>query len=65
MNYKVTSEVIISDIVCKHTYIQDFSDKDNVFCRVLLYHNYMNKMFPNSTYKVLSCVPINHKEKQK
>lgn len=54
MKYKIISEVSIPTVgICKHEHIQEFDKHENVFGRVLAYHQYMNKTFPKCEYKLI------------
>ena len=59
MRFKVESEVIIKGIgTCRHEHIQDFSEDLNVFGRVLEYHKYMYKTFPDCQFKLIRAMPM-------
>lgn len=55
---KILSEVNVKGMKIKDEYIQEFDDKENVFGRVLIYHQRMNKVFPNCEYKLLKTKQI-------
>lgn len=54
MKLKIESEVIVESIgKMKHTHTQEFADDSNVCERVLEYHQYMYKTFPNCDFKLI------------
>lgn len=59
MKYEVLSEVIIPSIgTLKHEHTQSFDDDSNVFGRVLEYHKYMYRTFPNCKFRLIKAKPI-------
>lgn len=64
MKFKSTSEVVIGGIVMKHEHTQEFADDSNVFGRVLEYHEYMHKMFPQCLFRLLHAECIEDKREE-
>lgn len=59
MKFEIKSEVIVSGIgKMKHTHIQEFADDSNVFGRVLEYHRYMYKTFPQCDFCLIKAKEI-------
>lgn len=53
MKFDVESEVYVEGIgIMRHNHTQEFADNSNVFGRVLEYHQYMYKTFPNCPFKL-------------
>lgn len=50
---KIFSEVDFDGIIIKDEYIQEFEDDENVFGKVLKYHQRMHKVFPNREFKLI------------
>lgn len=50
---KVVSEVNMFGFICKHEHEMEFNDDENVFARVLKYHEYMHKTFPNKEWRLV------------
>ena len=55
---KIFSEVNVDGMKIKDEYVQEFDDNENVFGRVLIYHQRMQKVFPNCEYKLLKTKQI-------
>jgi len=45
-----------------HRDILTFDDVENVFGRVLLFHQYMNRVFPGCNYDLINAKPVNGKK---
>lgn len=59
MKFKMESEVIVNGIgKMKHRHTQEFADDSNVFGRVLEYHQYMYKTFPNCEFKLIKATEV-------
>lgn len=59
MRFKLESEVFVEGIgKMKHTHTQTFADDSNVFGRVLEYHQYMYKTFPNCKFKLIKAMEL-------
>lgn len=55
MKFDIESEVFIDGLgKFRHSHTQEFADDSNVFGRVLEYHEYMYKVFPNCEFKLIS-----------
>ena len=53
------SEVKVDGIgKIKHRHTQEFADDSNVFGRVLEYHQYMHKTFPNCEFKLIKATEV-------
>lgn len=54
MKFEMVSEVFISGIgKVRHEHTQEFADDSNVFGRILEYHQYMYKTFPNCEFNLI------------
>ena len=52
--YEILSEVYFEGLATfKHSHKQSFPEELNVFGRVLEYHKYMYKTFPNRKFKLI------------
>lgn len=58
MKLLIKSEVVMMDMVWKHEHVQEFEDGTNVFGKMLQYHQYMYKTFPNCPFKLISTKEI-------
>ena len=59
MKFKVDSIVHIKGIgKVKASHTQTFADDSNVFGRVLEYHQYMHKAFPNCDFKLIKATEV-------
>lgn len=58
VKYKITSEVNIGGLICRDTYTQEFDDDENVFGRVLIYHQRMYKVFPHREFRLICAEPV-------
>lgn len=57
MKFDIISEVFINGIgKMRHEHTQEFSEDSNVFGRVLEYHQYMYKAFPNCEFKLIKAM---------
>lgn len=59
---KVTSEVNLCGIICKHENVMEFEDDENVFGRVLKYHKYMRETFPGREWRLVKADRIKEGE---
>ena len=50
---RVFSEVNLCGMICKHEHEMEFDDDENVFGRVLKYHQYMRKTFPGKEWRLI------------
>lgn len=55
---KVLSEVNLCGIICTHEHEMEFEDDENVFGRVLKYHQYMRETFPGKEWKLIKTETI-------
>ena len=51
---KIKSQVDLGGIKVIDTYIEEFDDNENVFSKILKYHERMHKIFPNCEFKLIS-----------
>lgn len=59
MKFEVLSEVIVEGIgKMKHQHTQTFADDSNVFGRVLEYHQYMYKTFPQCDFRLIKAKEV-------
>lgn len=59
MKFKMESEVVVEGIgKMKHHHTQEFAEDSNVFGRVLEYHQYMYKTFPNCEFKLIKATEV-------
>lgn len=64
---KIMSEVIIFGLKSRYEYVEEFDDNENVFGRILKYHQHMEETFPNKEWrlvKVERLEPIGKEKKQ-
>ena len=54
MIFRMKSKVMLYGMECTHEHEQEFDDNSNVFGRVLEYHQYMERTFPNMPFKLIS-----------
>lgn len=52
MKMKIISKVDLDGMLITDEYVQEFDDKENVFGRILIYHQRMNKVFPNANFRI-------------
>lgn len=50
---KVLSEVNLCGMICTHEHEMQFDDDENVFGRVLKYHQYMRETFPGKEWRLV------------
>lgn len=55
---KVISFVNFNGMKIKDEYIQEYDDNENVFGRILLYHQRMQKVFPNCDFELIEAREI-------
>ena len=59
MKYRMKSKVMIDGIgTVTHEHTQDFGNTSNVFGRVLEYHRYMQRMFPDCKFELVSAKEV-------
>lgn len=62
MRFEIESTVFIDGIgKCKHSHTQEFADDSNVFGRVIEYHQYMYKTFPNCQFMLVRAEEVRQK----
>ena len=58
MKYEIKSIVNLFGMNCTDTYIEEFDDDENVFGRVLKYHQRMYRAFPHCEFKLIEAKEI-------
>ena len=58
---EIKSQVDLGGIKAIDTYIEEFDDNENVFSKILKYHERMHKIFPNCAFKLVSVKEIGGK----
>ena len=59
MKFEIESSVSVTGLGnLMHYHTQEFSEDSNVFGRVLEYHEYMKKTFPNCDFKMISAKEV-------
>lgn len=50
---RVYSAVNMCGLICRHQHVMEFEDDENVFGRILKYHQYMEETFPGKEWKLI------------
>lgn len=58
MKYEITSIVNLFGIDVKDSYVEEFDNDENVFGRVLKYHQRMYRAFPHCEFKLAEAKEI-------
>lgn len=59
MKFQMESEVYVDGIgKMKHSHTQEFANDSNVFGRVLEYHQYMYRTFPNCDFRLIKAKEV-------
>lgn len=53
MKLKIFSKVNCDGMIINDEYVQEYDDNENVFGRILIYHQRMQKVFPNCDFRLL------------
>ena len=66
MKCKIIIKVNIDGIgKITHEHFQEFDDSENVFGRILEYHQYMYKTFPKCSFEIVSCEEVDENSNKK
>lgn len=53
MKMRIESKVKVAGMTMHDEYVQEFDDKENVFGRILIYHQRMYKVFPGCEFELI------------
>lgn len=56
--FKIISKVKIEGLNIKDEYVQEYNDDENVFGKMLLYHQRMKKIYPNCDFELIKAKRI-------
>lgn len=58
MRMRIRSKVKFDEFTLSDEYVQEFDEKENVFGRVLIYHERMRKVFPGCEFELVSAKEV-------